>query len=305
MKNIRSSIAEEQIIKRIRSFFYRHNFHEVIVPMLNDTLPSEPNLYPFSTVWKTNNGDKTMYLPMSPERGIKRLLAEGIGNCFSISKSFRNIEQSGSLHSPEFLMLEWYREDAVYTDIMADVEKLFINFGFKEKWPVFSLKELFRKYLNIELEKVINDEIWAQNYDQLFVNEIESKLPKEPLFLIDFPAKISPLCKPQKNNPIFAERFEFYISGIEIGNGNTENTDVESVRKVFESQRALTNLPIDEDFLTSLKIMNKKSYAGVGIGIDRLAMVLGEAKAGRKKISKILKFSYVAEGTGFEPVDGD
>ncbi|MEK7177727.1 MAG: amino acid--tRNA ligase-related protein [Patescibacteria group bacterium] len=276
MKNIQPYLIKEEIIKAIRSFFYEQDFHEVIPDMLNEALPLEPNLSPFSTTWKTSTGEKTFYLPMSPERGIKKMLAQGIGNCFSISKSFRNLERLGSLHNPEFLMLEWYREDAVYTDIMADVEKFFAYLKpnvFNKKWSVFSLKELFKKYLNINLEKAISDPTWAQNYDQLFVNEIESKLPEEPLFLIDFPARLSPLCKPQKNNPIFAERFECYIKGIEIGNGNTENTDVKSLRKVFENQQALKKLPIDEEFLTSLKIMGKKSYAGVGIGIDRLAMV--------------------------------
>lgn len=274
MNNAQSSINKEEVIKTIRSFFYKQNFHEVIPDILNNTLPSEPNLTPFSTVWKTQGIEKTYFLSMSPERGIKKMLAKGIGNCFAISKSFRNLERSGSLHKPEFLMLEWYRENAVYTDIMSDVEKLFINFGFKKNWPVLSLKKLFQKYLNLNLEKAItNDKIFLKNYDQLFVNEIESKLPKNPLFLVDFPSKISPLCKPQKSNPLFAERFECYINGIEIGNGNTENTDTKSLRKIFESEQKLTSLPIDEEFLDSLKIMDKKSYAGVGIGIERLVMV--------------------------------
>lgn len=304
MKNIRSSIIKEKIIKSVRSFFYGLNFHEVIVPILSDALPLEPNLYPFSTNWKTPGGDRTMYLSMSPERGIKLLLAEGIGNCFAISKSFRNIERSGSLHLPEFLMLEWYREKAVYKDIMADIEKLLIELCpkrqlvykgekivFKKKFPVFSLKELFKKYLGVELAKIISDErllfeiarkkgyqvenaTWGELYDQLFVNEIEGLLPKDPLFLVDFPTKISPLCRPQKDNPIFAERFELYIGGVEIGNGNTENTDIKSVKKLFENEHKSTNLPIDNEFLDSLKKMNNNSYAGVGIGIDRLAMIL-------------------------------
>lgn len=287
MKNIRSSIIKEQILKKVRLFFYHRNFHEVIVPILSEALPLEPNLYPFSTAWKTPSGDKTMYLSMSPERGIKKFLSEGIGNCFAISKSFRNIERSGSLHSPEFLMLEWYREKASYKDIMADIEKLFIDLCpegelfynnkriiFKKKFPVFSLKELFKKYLDINLEKVASDEKFLSNYDQLFVNSIESKLPHEPIFLVDFLSHLSPLCQPQKNNPIFAERFELYIAGIEIGNGNTENTDIRSIQRLFEDQQKSTNLPIDNQFLDSLKKMRHNSYAGVGIGIDRLAMIL-------------------------------
>lgn len=203
------------------------------------------------------------------------MLAHEIGNCFAISKSFRNLERTGSLHIPEFLMLEWYRENAVYTDIMSDVEKLFVRFGFKKNWPVLSLKKLFQKYLKLDLEKTLtNNKLFLKDYDQLFVNEIESKLPKTPLFLVDFPSQISPLCKPQKGNIFFAERFELYISGIEIGNGNTENTDTKSLRKIFATEQKRTNLPIDEEFLNSLKKMSKKSYAGVGIGIDRLVMVL-------------------------------
>ena len=253
MTNLKSTIIREEIIKTIRSFFYKQKFHEVIPDILNDTLPSEPNLTPFSTIWKTQGSEKTYFLPMSPERSIKKMLTQGIGNCFAISKSFRNLERSGSLHQPEFLMLEWYRENAVYTDIMTDVEKLFTNFGFKKNWPVLSLKKLFQKYLGLDLEKTIaNDKLFLEDYDQLFVNEIESKLPKTPLFLVDFPAKISPLCKPQKNNPLFAERFECYVNGIEIGNGNTENTDTKSVQKIFEQEQKRTNLPVDEEFLNSL-----------------------------------------------------
>lgn len=296
MDDKNSSLIKEQIIKKVRSFFYKRDFHEVIVPILNEALPLEPNLHPFSTVWKTQTVTKTMYLPMSPERGLKQMLALGIGNCFAISKSFRNLERTGSLHMSEFLMLEWYREKATYKDIMTDVEDLFFKLCPKKKrsnnkFPVYSLKKLFKKYINIDLGKAINDEkllfslahkmgyqteksTWSELYDQLFVNEIESKLPKEPLFLVDFPARISPLCKPKKNDPIFAERFEFYLDGIEIGNGNTENTDVRSLQIHFENQHRLTGLPIDESFLNSLKIMNDDTYAGVGIGIERLAMVL-------------------------------
>lgn len=277
MNNVQSSINKEEVIKSIRSFFYKQNFHEIIPDILNNTLPSEPNLTPFSTVWKTQEIKKTYFLPMSPERGIKKMLAQGIGNCFAISKSFRNLERPGSLHLPEFLMLEWYRENAVYTDIMSDVEKLFVNFGFKKNWPVLSLKKLFQKYLDLDLEKAItNNKLFFKDYDQLFVNKIESKLPKTPLFLVDFPSKISPLCKPQKNNPLFAERFECYVSGIEIGNGNTENTDTKSLRKIFATEQKRTKLPIDEEFLNSLKMMSKKSYAGVGIGIERLVMILNK-----------------------------
>src|SRR5574340_425511 len=183
----------EEIIKSIRQFFYRQNFHEVITPILNKAIPNEPNLHPFKT------GD--YFLPLSPERSLKLALAKGICNCFAISPSFRNLEQSSPLHSPEFLMLEWYRVDADYKKIMQDVKDLLKNLGKNDTWQTFSLPELFKRYVKVDLIEMTNDETKRADYDKIFVNEIESRLPKTPLFITDFPASISPLAKPKKDNP--------------------------------------------------------------------------------------------------------
>lgn len=286
--NLKPVFIREEIIKAIREFFYAKKFHEVVVPILNDDVPLEPHLFPFETSWNTAHGEKKRYLSLSPERGLKRMLAEGIGNCFALGKSFRNLENEGTQHLPEFLMLEWYREDADYLQIMKDAEELVLFIqkrepgnlraclparqgyqrGWTSPWKTVSLETLLKKHLRADYEKVMNDtaEGWRERFDQLFVNEIESKFPKEPFFLVDFPSRISPLCKPQKGKPHLAERFELYIKGMEIGNGNTENTDADSVRKTLKK-------PIDETFLSVLRAMNKKSYAGMGLGIDRLAML--------------------------------
>lgn len=282
----------EKIIKIIREFFYKQDFHEVIPQVLNTALPLEPNLHPFKT--------ETFYLPMSPERGIKKMLAKGMGNCFAIVKSFRNYEQVGHLHSREFIMLEWYRKGVVYTDIMNDTEKLLrtINekMGNKREmhegpFPRISLNDLFEKKVGEKLSAFITDEkllrevarkkgykieratTWEELYDQIFVNEIEPTFSSGAFFLVDFPARVSPLCKKQKENPAFAERFELYIQGMEIGNGNTENTDSPSIRTLFEKEQKKTGMPIDEEFLAFLDAMKNDSYAGVGIGIDRLTML--------------------------------
>lgn len=286
MNKLKPVFIREEIIKAIREFFYAKKFHEVIVPVLNDAVPLESELFPFVTSWNTVDGEKKRYLSLSPERNLKRMLAAGIGNCFALGKSFRNLENSGSQHLPEFLMLEWYRTNADYFQIMKDTEELIIAIQNKLKsichcekpgnlrgcqrgrsnlktsmtspWKKVSLYSLFKKTGGWDEEREV--------FDQIFVNKIESKFPKEPFFLIDFPARFSPLCKPQKEKPYLAERFELYIDGMEIGNGNTENTDVSSVRKALKK-------PIDETFLTALDAMNAMSYAGVGIGIDRLAML--------------------------------
>src|SRR5258708_367510 len=112
MTDLQPFFIREEIIKSIRSFFEEQYFHEVIIPILYSSLPLEPTLYSFSTTWKTNEGDRELYLCTSPESALKKMLAVGIGNCFAIGKSFRNLESSGPRHNPEFLMLEWYREDA-------------------------------------------------------------------------------------------------------------------------------------------------------------------------------------------------
>ena len=288
-------LVREKIIQAIREFFYKQNFHEVIPPLLSKTLPSEPNLKPFVTT----NSKIPLYLAMSPERGIKHMLAMGLGNCFSISKAFRNYERIGLLHLNEFTMLEWYRKGAMDLDIMNDVEKLMQTVNKKmgnkvamKEGPFqrISLNSLFKEKVGVTLEELLMNEgkmtevaqqkgyktegaTWEELYDQLFVNEIESTFSLRPFFLVDFPARISPLCMPQKTKPLFAQRFELYIHRMEIGNGNTENTDTASIRQTFEIESKKTGTPLDEDFLSSLGKMKSSSYAGVGIGIDRLTML--------------------------------
>lgn len=292
-------IIREKIIKIVREFFYKQDFHEVIPPLLNKTLPLEPNLKPFHTTHGYKGTEETLYLAMSPERGIKHILAMGMGNCFSISKAFRNYEQTGLLHLNEFIMLEWYRKGAVDSNIMDDVEKLLQTVNKKmgnkvamKEGPFqrISLNGLFKEKVGIALEELIRSEelmvetakqkgyktegaTWEELYDQLFVNEIESTFSLRPFFLVDFPARVSPLCAPQKTKPLFAQRFELYIHKMELGNGNTENTDTVSVRQTFEMESKKTGMLIDEDFLTSLSNMKGSSYAGMGIGIDRLTML--------------------------------
>lgn len=312
--NLRPIFIREQVIKAIRDFFYNKNFHEVITPTLNTALPVEPNIYAFTTRWQTQGETKELYLATSPESGLKKMLARGIGNCFAISKSFRTLEGAGSLHNPEFLMLEWYRENARYPIIMKDLQELILDLkkrideyldrkggtiltyqgkeiDLAEPWETFSLVELFKKYAQLNLENIIDDTsmmkaaqakgytidkaTWGQLFDQMLVNEIEPQLPKSPFFLTDFPARISPLCEVNKNKPYLAERFECYIAGYEIGNGNNENTDYESIKTIFEAEKKKRNnsAEVDEEFIEALKRMQGKQYAGIGIGIDRLAMI--------------------------------
>lgn len=309
MINLQTILIRERIIKCIRDFFYSQHFHEFTIPVLNRAIPLEPNIYPFSSQWKTKIKTQTLYLSTSPERRLKQMIALGIENCFAIGSSFRNLENSGSLHSPEFLMLEWYRKNKTYVDIMDDTQKLIKHIGYileankkrgldvSKKWKKVSLITLYSLLLKYDFNDILENEdmlfklakqkgyntdnaSWNELYDQIFVNEIESKLPLEPIFLIDFPSRISPLCKPKKENKNIAERFELYIKKVEIANGNTENTTALTIKKHFseEQEKRPINQPIDEKFIESITFMNNAAYAGVGLGVDRLALLFAESK---------------------------
>lgn len=321
MSNLTPIFIREKVIQETRDFFAQQNFHEVVTPVFNSALPVEPNIYPFETKWVTREGDKPLYLTTSPESGLKKMLAQGIGDCFSIGKCCRNLEGAGSLHLPEFLMLEWYREDSDYTQIMKDMQQLILSIKNKVdtflkreaattitfqdmtidlhgKWPVFSMIELYKEYAGLDFVEILEDAAmikraqekgyetecapWSALFDQIFVNEIEHKLPKTPFFIVDYPARLSPLCKRKKDNSHVAERFEFFMFGMELGNGNNENIDYKLVEELFKNEQQnrekhmLLNSPIDYTFIDALKKMSEsgKNYAGTGFGIDRTAMIM-------------------------------
>jgi lysyl-tRNA synthetase class 2 len=309
MKYLENILIKEKVLKATRDFFYGKYFHEIVTNILNDSIPLEPNLYAFSTTWDNVQNKKQFYLPCSPEKSIKKMLGLGIGNCFSIGHCFRNLEGQSALHNPEFLMLEWYRESANYQDIMAEIKEYILNLNkiinvkndlnLDGEWEIISLAEKFTEITKIDFKKLLENEqllfdyakrenynienaTWEDLYNQIFVNEIENTFPKTPFFLTDFPAKTSPLCTIQKNKPYLAERFEFYLNNVEIANGNNENTDYELVKKKMENEKMKReknnekSQSVDEEFIESLKKMQEsgKKFAGVGLGIERLIMLL-------------------------------
>jgi elongation factor P--beta-lysine ligase len=260
-----------------------------------------------------------LFLSISPEASMKKMLAAGIGDAYSIGKCFRNLEAAGQIHNPEFLMLEWYRMNKPMTKIMDDVkglvqfiyddlykgkslEKNIVTFQNKRlditQWQVISMKDVFKKYLDVELSEIMELEkiiklaknkgystenaTWEQLFDQLFLNEIEPQLPLDPFFLIDFPHQLSPLCAPKPNEPYLAQRFEVFMNGIEIGNGNAENTNalevLESFKNVAAQRKDLdSGSPIDTDFIEALKTLEGEQISGIGLGVDRLAMIFADA----------------------------
>lgn len=306
--SLKHILLRDELMKATRAFFAERKFTEITPTILNDAVPNEPNISPFVTSWDRGSSEKEVkYLPISPERSLKIALGMGLGDCYAIGHSFRNLEGSGSLHLPEFLMLEWYRVQSTYQKIMNELKEYvaFVSIKLslpvisqKNDWRIISLKERLEEVLGTSYEKLLTDDqtlfdvakklgytienaSWRQIFDQIMVNEIESKLPKDPVFLVDFPSRISTLCKTKIDEQYIAERFELYIQGVEIANGNNENTNVSEIRKVFENETGEGRSPLDIQFLDALQRMHDtgNTFAGVGLGLERLLMVMmGEEK---------------------------
>ncbi len=310
MKQDHPFLVKPRLIKSIRQFFWDQDFVEIQTPVLNHGLPLEPNLYAFQTNWQTLAGSKPLYLSTSPEAALKKMLAQGLEKVFALGHSFRNQEPADTEHNPEFLMLEWYRTKADYLDIMLDIQSLITTLfedlqltaqaeqlKLNQDWPVYSLDQLFAEKTGLNLKQLqplaaikdlaksfnyeTSNATWEQLFNQIFMNQIEPDLGKEPFFLVDFPAQISPLCQSKSDLPHLAKRFEFYLNGLELANGNSEQTNPQIIQQHFKQeqqyrrQQNLPAAPIDQDFIQALNKLQQsgQSYAGVGLGVERLAMI--------------------------------
>ncbi len=311
--------TKEYTLQFIRDFFIKKGFHEIETPTLMPALPLEPNLYSLKTHWQEKNKD--FYLPTSPESSIKKLISMGIGDCFAISKVFRDLEDIGPTHNLEFSMIEWYEMNKTYQDIANTTENLVLetyhrilekqgkrttniltyqdqSIDLSTPWYRFTLIELFQKYANMDLTKNLTTEsiiatakskgynvegvtTWEPLYTQIFINEIESKLPQDkPVIIFDYPTSMSPLCKLCPDTPGFSQRYEFYIGGMEIGNAYTELTDSKILEAnfikeaQFRKENNLSTHPYDQDMVTATT--HFPECAGIGLGIDRLAMLFAD-----------------------------
>lgn len=319
--NLEPVLIRTEVIKAIRKFFTQRDLVELFPPVLLTSLPLESAIFAFETTWHRFDGQEQLFMAISPESSLKKMVAAGVGECFAIGKSFRNLEGSGEHHNPEFMMLEWYRLEATYDNIMHETQELFIavkkdidayhnqtfdpNLSFNglticltEKWPKLSLADLFEAHANLKIENILDDNsmkavatqkgysidgaTWDDLFDQIFLNEVEPHLPKTAFFLTDFPSRLSPLCRPRADKPYLAERFEVYVGGMELGNGNTENLDAKQIKKAFDEavkdrkKRGKSAPPIDTELLKALTTLAGKyhSLAGIGLGVDRLAMLM-------------------------------
>ena len=265
-----------RVLRAIRAFFDARGFTEVETPVRIPAPAPEPHIdCPPSGDW---------FLRASPELQMKKLLAAGMERIYQIGPCFRAGEK-GRRHSPEFTMLEWYRANADYSDIARDAEALLAEVLRPTGTTGVSPVAVVRPFARLTVREAYLRwagwdpvEAWDQDrFDFDMATKIEPNLPKEPLFLTDYPAPAASLARLKADDPRVAERWELYVDGIELANAFTELTDPVEQRRRFElareERRALgeADYPLDEEFLDALARMPPSG--GVALGVDRLVML--------------------------------
>ncbi len=268
--------------------------------------------------------DRDLYLRIAMELHLKRLIVGGYDRVFEIGRVFRN-EGISTKHNPEFTMMESYEAYADYNDVASMVEQLVSSVAqetlgttlvpFEDgtielapPWRRLTVYDALKEYAGVDLEhyrrdepglralirqmniEVAPDASWAKLVDELLSSAVEPKLI-QPTFLMDYPAPLSPLAKRKPDNPDIVERFEPFAAGLELGNAYTELNDPLDQRQRFEEQARRKRAGeaevemLDEDFLLALE-HGMPPCGGLGIGIDRLVMLI----SGRRSIREVILF---------------
>lgn len=305
-------VRRSQIISEIRKLLLDKNFLEVETPMLH-TIAGGAAAKPFTT--HHNTLDIDMFLRIAPELFLKRLVIGGISEkVFELNRNFRN-EGISPKHNPEFTMMELYQAYADYNDMMALTEEIVttvaqnilgtlqINFQGTEinlasPWPRKSMTACVKEETGIDFDTIETDEAartaaqslhvavesydtWGYVLEKIFEEKVEHKLI-QPIHIIDYPREISPLAKEHRDNPKLVERFETRVYGWEIANAFSELNDPLDQRQRFEAQMAQRSHgddeahQMDEDYVTALEY-GMPPCGGLGIGIDRLIMILTDS----------------------------
>ena len=292
--------ARTRIISRIRRYLDDRGFLEVETPMMQP-IPGGAAARPFVT--HHNTLDMDLYLRISPELFLKRLLVGGMEKVYEINRNFRN-EGISTRHNPEFTMMEVYQAYGDYNSMMDLTEDLIstlveelhgtteipygdLTLNFARPWARRKWNDLLKEYAGVglgdedglrrkarELERDAAGSP-AVVADRLFEACVEDNLV-QPTFVMDYPIEICPLTKPCPDNPSLTARFELYAASMEMANAYTELNDPVDQEQRLRSQVEETEgqvRTVDEDFLTAMKY-GMPPAGGLGIGIDRLVMLL-------------------------------
>ena len=280
-----------RIVSAVRAFFDGLGFVEVETPVRIEAPAPEPHI-DCPAVPAPSDGSVS-YLRASPELQMKRLLAAGMARIYQIGPCFREGER-GARHNPEFTMIEWYRRQANYFDILSDVEGLLRHLASvdrREGAPPIPVPPFQRITVRDAYAQWAGWDPWTawdqDRFDFDMATKIEPALKAEgAVFLMDYPPQAASLARVRGD---VAERWELYLNGVELANCFSELCDPDEQRRRFvaarEERRALgeADYPLDEAFLSALGAIG--SAAGVALGIDRLAMaLLGAADIGHVRV---------------------
>jgi lysyl-tRNA synthetase class 2 len=312
-----------RIISAIRRFLDDRGFIEVETPVLQPIYGGAA-ARPFTTYH--NQLKQTLYLRISDELYLKRLIAGGFERVYEIGRDFRN-EGVSFKHNPEFTQVEFYAAYADYRDVMALTEEMVAHaaqealgtttlvrdgheIDLRPPWRRVRLRDAILEYTGIDYEEHHDAEslyqaivqmggtperkaYWGKLIDPTLINYVESHLI-QPTFLYDYPLEVSPLAKKKPDEPHIVERFEFFIGGLEMGNAFSEiNDPIDQRERFLASSQALEAgdeeaHPLDEDYVTALSY-GMPPTGGFGMGIDRLTMLF----SGKESLREVILFPHL------------
>ena len=312
-----------RIVSAVRRFLDERGFVEVETPVLQPIYGGAA-ARPFTTYH--NQLKQKLYLRISDELYLKRLIAGGFERVYEIGRDFRN-EGVSFKHNPEFTQIEFYAAYADYNDVMALTEEMvayaaqealgtkkLVRNGYmidlSPPWRRIRLRDAIREHTGIDYEEHRDAESlykaivemggtperksnWGKLIDPTLINYVEEKLI-QPTFLYDYPLEVSPLAKKKPDEPNVVERFEFFIGGLEMGNAFSEiNDPIDQRERFLASSQALEAgdeeaHPLDEDYVTALSY-GMPPTGGFGMGIDRLTMLL----TGKESLREVILFPHL------------
>ncbi len=314
-------LLRSRLVAAIRRYLDEHGFVEVETPLLQ---PRYGGAFAEPFVTHHNELDVDLYLRIASELYLKRLIVGGLERVYELGKDFRN-EGVSYKHQPEFTMLEWYEAYADYRDTMERIEDL-VDAVARE--VLGGTKVTFRNH-EIDLAKpwrrvplvaalaaegiwatderelrglldgrgvdTAHDRTWPQLVDHALSHFVEPKLI-QPTILHDYPVELSPFARTRDDDPRFVERFEYFVGGMELGNAFSELNDADEQEERFRAQadeRAAGDATAeagDPDYVEALAY-GMPPTGGLGLGIDRLAMVM----TGRETIRDVILFPTLRE----------
>jgi lysyl-tRNA synthetase class 2 len=305
-----------RMVAAIRRYLDERGFVEVETPVLH---PRYGGALADPFVTHSNELDQTLYLRIATELYLKRLIVGGLERVYELGRDFRN-ESVSYKHAPEFTMVEWYEAYADYEDTMRRIEELVetvargtigttkVTFRGHEvdleaPWKRVKLVEALeerglwtrdeaelRKRLNERGVDTSANDTWSKLVDHALSQFVEPDLI-EPTILHDYPVEVSPFARPTDEDPTIVERFEFFVGGMELGNAFTEINDSDEQAERFAQQAAdAAGQQGDPDYVEALAY-GMPPTGGLGLGIDRLAMVL----TGKDNIRDTILFPALRE----------